>query len=115
MPVFTSAVVRVFKAMKAAGVRFRGFDVEVYSRPFTDKIEIAHGRPTLGAFRDGRLTLPARGRVLRCPDAALEQGTLPSVLVQQRSKAAEQAASFGKRTGRPERRLVGHVDRKTHS
>lgn len=53
MPVFTSAVVRVFKAMKAIGVRFRGFDAEAYSVPFTTEIEVDLGHPTFKAFRIG--------------------------------------------------------------
>jgi len=53
MPIFTSAVVRVFKAMKAIGIRFRGFDAEAYSVPFTTEIEVDLGRPTFQAFRVG--------------------------------------------------------------
>ncbi len=51
MPVFTSAVVRVFKAMKAIGIRFRGFDADAYSVPFTNEIEVDLGRPIFKAFR----------------------------------------------------------------
>ncbi len=51
MPVFISAVVRVFKAMKAAGFAFKGFDADTYSGPFTSEIEVDLGRPQLSAFR----------------------------------------------------------------
>lgn len=51
MPVFTSAVVRVFKALKVAGFKFRGFDADTYSIPFTSEIEVDLGRPNLSTFR----------------------------------------------------------------
>ncbi len=53
MPVFVSAVGRVFKAMKAAGFGFKGFDADTYSVPFTSEIEVDLGRPNLSAFRVG--------------------------------------------------------------
>jgi len=40
MPVFTSAVSRVFKALRAAGVTFRGDDAQTYLEPFTTEIEV---------------------------------------------------------------------------
>ncbi|MDR5655543.1 hypothetical protein [Ruixingdingia sedimenti] len=40
MPVFVSAVVRVFKALDKAGANFRGFDAETYKRPFTSELEV---------------------------------------------------------------------------
>lgn len=40
MPVFVSAACRVFKAMKAAGVRFRGDDAQTYVMPFTSEIDV---------------------------------------------------------------------------
>lgn len=40
MPVFTSAVCRVFKALKAAGVTFKGDDAQTYMKPFTTEIDV---------------------------------------------------------------------------
>lgn len=40
MPVFISAVRRVFTAMKASGVAFVGFDANAYLGPFTSEIEV---------------------------------------------------------------------------
>lgn len=40
MPVFVSAVCKVFKAMKAAGIGFKGFDAETYAKPFTEEIAV---------------------------------------------------------------------------
>lgn len=40
MPVFVSAVVRVFKALDEIGASFRGFDAETYKTPFTSEFEI---------------------------------------------------------------------------
>ena len=53
MPVFMSAVARIFKAMKAAGVGFRGYDADVYSVPFTTEIEIDLQHPTFSVFKIG--------------------------------------------------------------
>ena len=40
MPVFVSAVCKVFKAMKAANIGFIGFDAETYLEPFTSELEV---------------------------------------------------------------------------
>ncbi|MGH7027471.1 hypothetical protein [Brevundimonas sp.] len=44
MPIFVSAVCRVFKALKSAGIAFKGFDAETYERPFTSEIVVDLGR-----------------------------------------------------------------------
>lgn len=53
MPVFTSAVCRVFTAMKAAGVEFKGYDADVYMEPFTSEIEVDLSNPTFTVSRMG--------------------------------------------------------------
>lgn len=66
VPVFTSAVCRVFKAMKTMGIRFKGFDAEVYMEPFTTEIEVHLNTPTFQTLlfsghagdRDQGATLP---------------------------------------------------------
>lgn len=40
MPVFVSAVVRVFKALDKVGANFKGFDAETYKKPFTSELEV---------------------------------------------------------------------------
>tara|TARA_R110000787_G_scaffold162447_2_gene275808 strand:+ start:6303 stop:7169 length:867 start_codon:yes stop_codon:yes gene_type:complete len=40
MPIFISATCRVFKAMKAAGISFKGFDASTYLIPFTSELDI---------------------------------------------------------------------------
>jgi hypothetical protein len=45
MPIFTSAVCRVFKAMNSAGVVFKGFDAKTYMEPFISEIEVDLGHP----------------------------------------------------------------------
>jgi len=40
MPVFVSAVCKVFKAMKEAGIGFKGFDASTYVGPFTSELEV---------------------------------------------------------------------------
>lgn len=40
VPLFTSAVCRVFKALKAAGVTFKGDDARAYLKPFTSEIDV---------------------------------------------------------------------------
>ncbi|MGN6143059.1 MAG: hypothetical protein ACTHOP_05650 [Mesorhizobium sp.] len=47
MPIFVSAVGKLFKAMKVAGIAFKGFDAETYAVPFTSEIEIDLGSPSL--------------------------------------------------------------------
>lgn len=53
MPIFTSAVCRVFKAMKAAGIPFKGYDADVYMGPFTSEIEVDLSNPTFTVSRIG--------------------------------------------------------------
>jgi hypothetical protein len=40
MPVYVSAVCKIFKAMKAAGVEFKGFDAKAYATPFTTELAV---------------------------------------------------------------------------
>lgn len=40
MPIFVSAVCKVFRAMKADGIEFNGFDAETYATPFTTELEV---------------------------------------------------------------------------
>lgn len=40
IPIFISATRRVFSALKAAGVEFRGFDAKAYEEPFTNELEV---------------------------------------------------------------------------
>jgi len=40
MPIFVSAVCKIFKVMKDAGISFKGFDAETYLIPFTSELEI---------------------------------------------------------------------------
>ncbi|MFM2277823.1 MAG: hypothetical protein RLZZ444_54 [Pseudomonadota bacterium] len=55
VPVFTSAVCRVFKAMKLAGIAFKGFDAETYVVPFTTEIEVDLAHPIFAVSRvEGR-------------------------------------------------------------
>ncbi len=63
MPIFVSAVSKVFREMKAAGLRFRGFDAETYRIPFTTEVEVDLGNPM---FR--RLRLRGRGSLDFVPD-----------------------------------------------
>jgi hypothetical protein len=51
MPVFTSAVCRVFKVMKSAGVAFKGFDAETYMGPFTSEIDVDLDHPSFTVWR----------------------------------------------------------------
>ena len=43
MPIFVSAVCKVFKAMKHAGIGFNRFDARTYLAPFTSELEIDLG------------------------------------------------------------------------
>jgi hypothetical protein len=52
VPVFTSAVCRVFKVMKA-GIAFKGYDADVYMEPFTSEIEVNLSNPTFTVSRIG--------------------------------------------------------------
>ncbi|MBY5831088.1 hypothetical protein ELH48_08210 [Rhizobium ruizarguesonis] len=40
MPIFVSAVCKVFKAMEKAGIGFKGFDALTYATPFTSELEV---------------------------------------------------------------------------
>lgn len=40
MPIFISAVCRVFKALKEKGVEFVGFDAKAYEGPFTNELQV---------------------------------------------------------------------------
>ncbi|MFU0505622.1 hypothetical protein [Pseudaminobacter sp. NGMCC 1.201702] len=51
MPIFVSAVCKVFKAMKAAGLAFKGFDAETYVIPFASELEVDLGSPVLKQLR----------------------------------------------------------------
>jgi hypothetical protein len=53
MPIFTSAVCRVFKAMKAAGIAFKGYDANAYVEPFTSEIEVDLAHPVFSVSRVG--------------------------------------------------------------
>jgi hypothetical protein len=53
MPVFTSAVCRVFKAMRAASAEFKGYDADVYMEPFTSEIEVNLSSPTFRVWSIG--------------------------------------------------------------
>ncbi|MGM4922755.1 hypothetical protein AB8A31_07595 [Tardiphaga sp. 804_B3_N1_9] len=53
VPIFTSAVCRVFKVMKGAGIAFRGYDAEVYRDPFTSEIEVDLNNPIFTVSRIG--------------------------------------------------------------
>jgi hypothetical protein len=53
VPIFTSAVCRVFKAMKAAGIAFRGYDADAYMGPFTSEIDVDLSNPTFTMSRIG--------------------------------------------------------------
>ncbi|WP_218015942.1 hypothetical protein [Brevundimonas vesicularis] len=53
MPVFISAISRVFTALRAAGVTFRGFDAQAYLAPFTTEIDINLEAPGFRSVRIG--------------------------------------------------------------
>lgn len=40
MPIFVSAVCKVFKACKKAGLDFKGFDAETYEIPFVTELDV---------------------------------------------------------------------------
>jgi len=40
IPIFISAVSKVFKALKAKGIEFKGFDSKVYEEPFINELEV---------------------------------------------------------------------------
>jgi hypothetical protein len=47
IPIFVSAVCKAFKAMRAAGIAFKGFDAQTYAVPFTSEIEVDLDSPSL--------------------------------------------------------------------
>lgn len=59
LPIFTSAVSRVFKAMNSAGVAFKGFDAETYLVPFTTEINVDLENPV---FSSSAVSLLQLGR-----------------------------------------------------
>ena len=40
IPIFISAVCKVFKSLKSKGIVFKGYDSRVYEEPFTNEIEV---------------------------------------------------------------------------
>jgi hypothetical protein len=58
MPIFVSAVSKLFKVMTAAGIRFKGFDAETYAASFTSEIEVDLDRPSLKRLWVGRFGHP---------------------------------------------------------
>jgi len=40
IPIFISAVCKVFKSLKSQGVEFSGYDAKVYEEPFTNEIQV---------------------------------------------------------------------------
>lgn len=40
IPIFVSATCRVFRALKDAGVEFKGFDANAYKEPFTNELDV---------------------------------------------------------------------------
>ena len=40
MPIFVSAVCKVFKAAKEAGLEFKGFDAQTYEKPFVTELDV---------------------------------------------------------------------------
>ncbi len=53
MPIFISAVCRVFRALNAAGVMFKGDDAQTYLAPFTTEIDVDLQAPGFRAMRIG--------------------------------------------------------------
>lgn len=51
MPVFVSATSRVFMALRAQNVAFKGFDADTYLEPFTSEIEVDLLHPTFDVVR----------------------------------------------------------------
>ncbi|MCX7256118.1 MAG: hypothetical protein NTZ64_05115 [Polaromonas sp.] len=51
MPIFISAVCRTFKAMKANGVEFVGFDAQAYEEPFTNELAVNFSKITYETVR----------------------------------------------------------------
>jgi hypothetical protein len=53
MPIFASAVCKVFKVLKADGIAFKGFDAETYMIPFTSEVEVDLKTPMFKQLRVG--------------------------------------------------------------
>lgn len=51
IPIFISATCRVFSALKAAGVDFRGFDAKAYEEPFTNELDVDFSQFTCTPLR----------------------------------------------------------------
>jgi len=51
MPIFISAVCRVFKALKEKGVEFIGFDAKTYEEPFINELEVNFAEVTYEPLR----------------------------------------------------------------
>jgi len=51
MPIFTSAVCRVFKALKENGVEFAGHDSKVYEEPFTNELDVDFSKISYKSLR----------------------------------------------------------------
>lgn len=50
MPIFISAVCRVFKALKVKGIEFVGFDAKAYEEPFTNELQVDFSRVVYEPF-----------------------------------------------------------------
>lgn len=55
IPVFVSAICRVFTTLQSAGVTFRGFDAQAYLAPFTTEIEVDLHAPGFRSMRIGAM------------------------------------------------------------
>jgi hypothetical protein len=55
MPIFVSAVCKVFKVLKAAGIAFKGFDAATYVIPFTSELVVDLRTPVFRQLRVGGL------------------------------------------------------------
>lgn len=51
MPIFVSATCKVFKALKAEGIKFNGFDASTYLAPFTSELDIDLSSPQFSQLR----------------------------------------------------------------
>ncbi|MEN3156771.1 hypothetical protein ABC502_00110 [Alkalimonas sp. NCh-2] len=51
IPIFISATCRVFSALKAAGIDFRGFDAKAYEEPFTNELDVDFSQFTCTPLR----------------------------------------------------------------
>ncbi|KZN70320.1 hypothetical protein [Pseudoalteromonas luteoviolacea] len=51
IPIFISAVCRVFTVLKQKGVEFKGFDAKVYEAPLTDELQVDFSKTTYEPLR----------------------------------------------------------------